>query len=284
MDVFSMTGNPLNKYFRQPAIHMELPSQGRWWRPGSIEMPATKKIPVSPLTAKDEILLRTPDALLNGVSVVEAIQSCCPAIKDAWAIPNIDVDALLIGIRIASYSNIMDVDTSCRHCGHENRHGIDLGERLGHISCPNFDKTLKVNNLVIKFKPMSYFAVNREDSYAFNEEKLLQTVSNSDLSEKEKIEKMSEYARKMLESSMLSLSLQTDFVQLEDGVKVTELEFIKEFYNNIEGDKLRTVQQHLNDLYIEIKPPDVAVICEACGKNYQFPLDFDFSSFFARGF
>ena len=279
-----MSSNPLNKYFRQPAIHMELPSQGRWWRPGSIDLPPTGKVPVNPLTARDEILLRTPDALLNGVSVVEVIQSCCPAIKDAWSIPNIDVDALLIGIRIASYSNILDIDSSCPHCGNQNRHGVDLGERLGYVKCPDFSKTYRGQDLIIKMKPMQYFAVNRENSYTYNEEKLIQTVRKSDIDEAEKIKLMTEYAKKMLESSIVSLALQTEFIQLDDGVKVTELEYIKEYYSNIEGEQIRLIQKHLTNIYDEVRPPDVAVACEACTKPYDYPLDFDFSRFFVQGF
>lgn len=279
-----MSSNPLTKYFRQPAIHMELPSQGKWWRPGSLELPPTRKVPISPLTARDEILLRTPDALLTGVSVVEVIQSCCTAIKDAWSVPNVDVDAILIGIRIASYSNILDIDSECPHCKHSNRHGVDLGERLGYIKCPDFDKVFRSETLVIKMKPMNYFAVNREDSYSYHEERLIQTVGKSDLEESEKIKLMTEYAKKMLESSVMSLALQTEFIQLDDGVKVTELEYIKEYYTNIEGEQLRQIQRHLTSLYDEIRPPNVSVACESCTKTYSYPLEFDFARFFVQGF
>ena len=76
--------NPLTKFFRQPAIYLKLPSNGAFWPNDAIELPLTGEIPVYPLTTKDEIILRTPDALLNGEGVVEVIQSCCPSIKDAW--------------------------------------------------------------------------------------------------------------------------------------------------------------------------------------------------------
>jgi hypothetical protein len=66
------------------------------------------------MTTKDEITLKTPDALLNGQGVVNVIESCCPAIKDAWAMPSIDVDATLIAIRIASYGNQMDLRLNAR--------------------------------------------------------------------------------------------------------------------------------------------------------------------------
>ena len=97
--------NPLAKHFRQPAIYIQLTSQGKFWPENTLELPVTGKIPVYPMTARDEITLRTPDALINGTSVVEVVQSCCPNIKDAWEMPSIDVDSTLIAIRIASFGH-----------------------------------------------------------------------------------------------------------------------------------------------------------------------------------
>ena len=79
--------NPLSGHFRQPAVFLKLPSEGRYWQSGSINMPANGEIGVMPMTAKDEIMLRTPDALMNGQGVVSVIESCVPAIQNAWSIP-----------------------------------------------------------------------------------------------------------------------------------------------------------------------------------------------------
>ena len=95
--------NPLAKHFRQPALYVKLTSNGSFWPDGSLDLPVTGEIPIYPMTTKDEITLRTPDALINGTSVVKVIESCAPNIKDAWKMPTVDVDSTLIAIRIASY-------------------------------------------------------------------------------------------------------------------------------------------------------------------------------------
>ena len=120
------SANPLSKYFRQPSIYLKLPSNGQFWPDGAVELPVTGEIPVYPLTARDEVTLRTPDALMNGSGVTDVIHSCCPSIKDAWKMPSVDVDAVLIGIRIASYGHSMDLDTNCPKCNEDNRHAVDL--------------------------------------------------------------------------------------------------------------------------------------------------------------
>ena len=91
-----MSNNPLQQFFRQPAIYIKLPSNGKFYPEGALTMPENGEIPVYPMTAVDEITYRTPDALFNGTAVVNVIQSCVPAIKNAWFIPAMDIDTLLL--------------------------------------------------------------------------------------------------------------------------------------------------------------------------------------------
>ena len=118
--------NPLAKHFRQPAIYIKLPSNGKFWPDNTLDLPLTGEIPVMPMTTKDEILLRTPDALMNGSGVVEVMQSCVPNIKNAWVAPSIDIDTIFIAMRIASYGHSMDMETICPKCQEKNLYGIDL--------------------------------------------------------------------------------------------------------------------------------------------------------------
>jgi len=112
--------NPLAKHFRQPKIYLRLPSQGRFWPEGSIDMPENGELPVYSMTAKDELVLKTPDALINGQSTVNLIQSCVPNIKDGFAIPSLDLDALLVAIRIASYGEQLTITATIPNTDIEN--------------------------------------------------------------------------------------------------------------------------------------------------------------------
>ena len=67
--------NPLAKHFRQPILYLKLPSNGRWYPEGSVELPVTGEIPVYAMTARDEITLKTPDALMNGTSTVAEVNT-----------------------------------------------------------------------------------------------------------------------------------------------------------------------------------------------------------------
>ena len=75
----SISANPLSKHFRQPVLHLSLPSRGRFYPDDGLDMSATGTVPIYPMTVRDELALKTPDGLMNGQSVYEVIKSCCPA-------------------------------------------------------------------------------------------------------------------------------------------------------------------------------------------------------------
>jgi hypothetical protein len=149
-------GNPLSKFFRQPSIYMSLPSGGAYWPEGTLDMPPTGELPVYPLTSRDEITLRTPDALLNGQGVVDVIQSCVPNIKNAWKMPSTDVDAVLLAIRIASYGHSMDFENKCPHCEEEHTYSMDLRQLAGSIKFPDYDTPAKTHGITVTFRPSNY--------------------------------------------------------------------------------------------------------------------------------
>ena len=107
------SNNPLRQFFRRPAVYLKLPSRGQYWAPGSLDLPENGELPVYPMTAIDEISYRTPDALFNGQAVINVVQSCVPSILDAGKIPNMDLNALMVAIRIASYGHSLDVASTC---------------------------------------------------------------------------------------------------------------------------------------------------------------------------
>ena len=61
--------NPLAGHFRVPKLYTELPSGGKFYDSDTIDFTENDELPVFPMTAKDEIMLKNPDALLNGEAV-----------------------------------------------------------------------------------------------------------------------------------------------------------------------------------------------------------------------
>ena len=277
--------NPLSKHFRQPSIYFKLPSSGKYWADGSLTMPETGEIGVMPLTTRDEITLKTPDALLNGQGVVDVIQSCCPDIKDAWAMPSIDVDATLIAIRIASYGNQMDFGTTCPHCKTEQDHALDLGQTLSSIDPPSYDVPLVINGLRIKVHPQPYFALNKTNMIAFEEQQIVRSLQGLENDTQEAKKRFDEHLAKIIDLNINLLSSSTESIETADGTIVTNPEHIQEFYNNADTKVIRKLQEYLNELNVKsgIKPLDVTCTEEECGKEYPVNITFDYASFFGSG-
>jgi hypothetical protein len=274
--------NPLAKHFRQPAIYLKLPSQGSYWAEGTIELAINGEIGILPMSTKDEITLKTPDALINGQGVVSVIESCCPSIKDAWAAPSIDVDSLLISIRIASYGNAMDVESVCPHCQETSEYTIDLGNVLQSIKLPSYNKKVEIESLKIKLKPAPYYAVNRANQITFEEQQILKSLVNIADDENAAAE-FDKHLAKLITLSIENLSYSTDYIELDDGTIVNNPEHLAEFYQNCDTKVIKAIRATLAEFDTEGSIKSIPVNCTSCTKEFQIDLTFDYASFFAEG-
>lgn len=274
--------NPLTKHFRKPAIYLKLPSKGRFWETG-ITMPDNGELPIYPMTAKDEITLRTPDALLNGQGVIDVIESCCPNITDAWRMPSVDVDALLIAIRIASYGTDMQFDAKCQHCNETDSYGIDLNYVLDHIKLADYASVVSnSDNVSIKLRPQEYFSLNATNQIKFEEQKILNAINVKGVSPEIKLAEFRNHMNKIVGLNNKLLVDSTDYIDA-DGEIVTNKEFIAEYYTNCPGNVIKEVQTKLKEIAeaSSIKPAHLT--CASCQGEYDVSITFDHSSFFGLG-
>jgi hypothetical protein len=275
-----MSNNPLQQYFRQPAIYIKLPSQGRFYPPNSLEPTVNGEYPVFPMTAIDEITYRTPDALFNGAAVVSVIQSCMPNIKNAWDIPSTDVDTILVAIRIASYGHNMEFSSSCPACNEMVDRDLDLRSVLDRIGAPNYDTPVKHGDMEIYFKPLTYKNLNDNNQLQFEEQKILQMLPSTEIENTEKIRLLNEALKKLTNVTIQALSQGIGAVKTPQSL-VTEQEYIHEFLQNCE----RTLFNRIRDFVIDVKGQaemqPVSLTCDKCQHQYEQTLTLDMSSFFA---
>ena len=276
--------NPLSKYFRQPAIHLTLPSGGKFWPEGSIEMNMSGQLEIYPMTTKDEITIRTPDALLNGSSMASLIHSCVPQIKDAWKAPTIDMDALIIAIRIASYGQNMDIDTVCpnQECKHENRHSLDLTMILDGLKSPNYNRTVDINGLKIKLKPVTYFENNKVKMLAFEQDRAMSVINNDSLSDEEKLTAFQKHMNTMIDINTSLIATAIEYIEVDTGIQVNELQYIEEFLNNCDTKIIKEVRIRFEEYAKFMELPKPRMSCEECGTEYPVSLNFDYANFFVN--
>ena len=275
--------NPLTAHFRQPAIYIKLPSNGKWWGEDSLDMPPNGELPIYPMTSKDELLLRTPDALMNGSGVVGVIQSCCPNIKNAWLMPGVDVDTVLIAIRIASYGHKMDFNSTCPHCKEENEYALDLRVINDSIKCPDFNEPVDCGDLKISLKPQFYFTVNQSNQIRFEEQRILNLLTDDEMDTVARERMFNDSMQKLEKLTLDGITNSTAFIETADGNIVNDVNFIREFYENSASVITRLVQQKLDELAVVANVKPVNVNCESCHEPFNITMTFDYASFFDLG-
>jgi transcriptional regulator NrdR family protein len=274
--------NPLSQYFRQPSIYIKLPSGGQFYPAGALDMPPNGELPVLPMTAIDEITYRTPDALYNGSATVSVINSCCPSIRDAWEIPSMDLDTVLIGIRIASYGHEMEFHSTCPKCNHEAERVADLRMVLDQIKRPDYSQTVRHGDIEIYLRPMSYKNLNDNNRVQFEQQKILQTVTeNNDVPEMEKMNALSTALQRVTELTVHSIAQSIGAIKTPTAL-VSEPEFISEFLKNCDRSLFNRVRDTIVDLksMSEMQPMDLT--CPECSHNYKQYITMDMTSFFGE--
>ena len=274
-----LPNNPLTQYFRQPAIYIRLPSQGKFYPPGALNMPPNGEIPVLPMTSVDEITYRTPDALYNGAATVSVIQSCVPAIRDPWTMPSIDVDAVLIGIRIASYGHAMPLSLTCPECRELEDVNIDLRAVNDGIAIGNYNTSLMMGDLEFYINPIPYQTVNQNNLVQLEQQQKINAVTQTEMPETEKIEKYKEIMTAINNTTMQTVARSIGTIKSPTAM-VTEHEYILDYLRNCDSKTFNQIRDHVikQREVSEIKPLDIT--CGSCSHKYKQSFTLDLASFF----
>ena len=279
--------NPLKKYFRQPKLYITLPSKGKWYPSGTIEMLENGDLAVFAMTAKDELTLKTPDALLNGQATVEIIQSCVPGIKNAWAVPSIDIDALLIAIRIATYGENMDISVTPPGSEEEKSFALNLRELLDTMGQFDFEEDVpSLGEFQVKIRPVTYKEFTSASLTTFEEERMFRIVNDGEM---EQEEKLSQFGKTFNKIRDLTVGMITDSIVsiAVDDMIVTDRMHITDFISNADKAVFDTITTHIDNekkkhaikpLKVQSEPEDIA---NGAPETYTVPIAFDQSNFFA---
>lgn len=273
-----MTDNPLQQYFRRPAAYFKLPSNGVGYPEGSLEMTETGELPVYPMTAIDEITSRTTDALFNGTAVVDIIHSCVPNIKNAWDIPSVDLDPILVAIRIASYGNTMEIDTQCPKCSEEGKYDVNLPILLGSFKTKDFLEPLKLDDITIKFTPLSYKLVNEASIKQFEIQRTLNNVLAIEDQEL-RDSKSSELIKQINELSTSIIAKTVEYIKVPTAT-VFEQDYILDFLKNCDRKTFESIKDYSIKMREDSQVKPLEIKCPSCSNEYSQTFNINVTDFF----
>jgi hypothetical protein len=279
--------NPLIKYFRQPKLYIKLPSSGNFYPPGALDKTETGEYPVYAMTAKDELIMKTPDALINGQATVEVITSCFPAIKNPWIIPSIDLDAILIAIRIATYGEKLDVTVTIPVIEDSRTFVMDLRIVLGDLLNGAYDQEVRINDHITAFlRPLTYKEFTQTAIKTLEEQRIFTIVNNESIDDQKKMEMFNESFRKLTDINIGMVSSSVVKIVTSEG-ETSDVGFITEFIDNADKDFFKAIMDHLEiqKSKFSIKPQKIITTAEdqeaGAPKEIEVPITLDASSFFA---
>jgi phage FluMu protein Com len=272
-----MDNNPLRQYFRRPAVYIKLPS-GDNYSPEEVIIPETGELPVYPMTAIDEISIRTPDALFNGTAIVDLIKSCVPAIINPWALKSSDIDAVLIGIRAASGNETLDIDSMCPSCEEISQYQVHLVSLLSGMKAGDYETELQLGDISVKLKPLTYYEINAASKAQIDLQKSfieLEKIEDQETKNKlgyQTLEKITLLTIELIAKSIAHVKTTTTLV--------TELEYILDFLKHCDRNTYNTIRDHYAKLKSEseVKPMDVK--CPHCNHEYEQAFELNPTDFF----
>jgi len=240
------SANPLSKHFRQPKIYIRLPSEGLWYG-NALEKTESGEYPVLSMTAKDELSYKTPDALLNGQATVDVIQSCIPNIKDAWKVPNIDLDVILIAIRIATYGEKMDLTITVPGINEERGFEIDLRTVMDQFMTASFDNIVVVDEFQIEIQPISYKSSNDISIKTFEEQRIFSLLKNNNISEEDKLTRIRESFEKLTNINIELVKNSIVSIRYNNDDAVVNKNYISEFIDNADKKIYYAIVKHIEN-------------------------------------
>ncbi len=269
--------NPLKGYFRQFKLYIKLPSGTSYYAPGAINFTDAGEIGIMPMTGKDELILKNPDALLNGEALIEVIKSCAPSVSDPKLLLTNDVDAIITAIRYATYNDALETELNCPKCNHSNLYKLNLQYSLDNMSFLDSEYVVNMESgLSVFVKPYGFPELLKGLHAQFEQSKLTRAIENDALTEEQRL-KLFAAAFKDLSTITYTLMVNSvlKVVDESQNINVNNKDDIKEFLQNIDkksSDKISDLIKEINQ--IGIKRTFVAK-CEKCEHTWESEVDFN---------
>lgn len=275
--------NPLNQYFRIPKLYVKLPSQGAFYPDQMVETSATGEVAVYALTAMDQILLKTPDAVLNGETLLQIFRNCVPGVKDPGSLVEPDINTLMVAIRIATNGAQMEWQTVCPKCQTEHTFDVNLTHILETQSLIEEDSQVTLEDqLVVHVRPYNFRQRHMQLMNDLEHNQAVRVLEqNTEMNEEERQHQVGKLIRNITERTfdLLAQSV-TSVTIVKTNQTVTDPQHITEFIKSISKAQAEVIIDQVRNLNQMGIDTESRFTCTSCGHEWTQPLDFDPTSFF----
>jgi len=279
--------NPLEKYFRQATVYIQLPTRGRWYNNSQITLTADNELAVYAMTARDDVLLNTPDAMLNGEALKKVIMNCVPDIHNVDSVLLPDLESIFVGMKLASSDDGWDVSRICPKCGAECTFGLQCQPVLDQqLLVEDSDCFVIVDNkLKVNLRPYNYQQRSLFIQKQFEEERTLKYFSDSN-PDVDEFHKANVWAQAIDRISSMTFGLVagsiTSIEEIQTGNVVEDTAFINSWLQNISKAQADLVITGVDTLNKCGPMKTLPMACESCSHTWQDEINYDPISFFVK--
>jgi len=265
-----------------PGVYVTLPSKGRWYT-GKLELSADGEVEVFALKAKDELRLKSPDALFNGEALISVLESVVPGIPNIKEMPLADQNVIMCGAYLATYGNDYTLSITCPKCKSIKDYGVDLDKMLTQSKDYSTDNVVSTTAYKIYLKPAELTARNMIAMNQFQTQIMqAQIDAQPEATEIDKVKALTEIYDKTLAENFELIVRMVDYaVDKVNGEKIKDQDKLREIIDNMNKrsyDKLFDVSMKMNEAGID---PTMKVACTDCKNEFESTVNLDPTSFFA---
>ena len=246
------------------------------------------EIEIYGLTAVDDVMLNTPDALLNGQALEHVIQSCAPAVKNVRRMMQPDLDAIYLAIKSATNNGKYELERKCPKCQHENNFEVNCNALLDNMTyVEDSDCIVEIDNqLTIHIKPYDYEMRSLLLQRQFEEQRTLAQIEKETdgLDEFKRAEILGQSVERLtrLTFDLVAGTISAIDILGPEPVRVSDKKQIAEWLSNVSKGTADAVIGAVNDLNLIGPPKSTHAVCESCSNEWEEQLSFDPVVFFGR--
>ena len=284
--------NPLQGFFRKPKFSITLPSRGKWYPKNALDS-TDGTVEVYAMTAADDTRFKTNEVLISHLATYDLIRSCIPQIKDPESVPVVDLDAIILSVRRASYGNSMDFTTSVPNTNLKQVIKLDVENLINSLGNAQelWDDQLIIQDgdlqLTITVAPLplrSMFSTTRQ---LMKQQQQSEKLNSSDQDIDVKINDMDAQLKNL---SSLSVNMAVDSIKnisIPDGYSTDRPSDIRQFVSQLDLEYYRAIQKHLEEQKkkISFQPVECTStpeqITAGAPETWQATISFSSTNFFA---
>jgi len=221
--------NTLLQRVEMPGSTFQMPSRGLFYEHGELrDDVAMGEVHVHPMSAFDEILMKSIDHLFSGEAVEKVFKRCIPQVLQPLELLARDVDFLLVCLRQVTFGDDLDVtyDHGCKDSTKQSyivklSEFIQSTKRIDPTSIGKAYTTTLENGQVVKMHPSKF--------------KDILEIYQSNESAAMTVEDELEMATLMISSVISSVDEITNKEHIKEWIKKIPAGWIKELSNKIES-------------------------------------------------